>query len=47
VPRRVLVFGDAELAFTANQKVQLAPLREAAERRLAAERAEIAGHVYG
>jgi acyl-CoA synthetase (AMP-forming)/AMP-acid ligase II len=47
VPRRVLVFGGADLAFTANQKVQLAPLREAAERRLGTERAEIAGHVYG
>lgn len=47
VPRRVLVFADADLAFTANQKVQLAPLREAAERRLAEERAEIAGHRYG
>jgi acyl-CoA synthetase (AMP-forming)/AMP-acid ligase II len=47
VPRRVLVFADRELQFTANAKVQLAPLREAAERRLAAERAEIAGHRYG
>jgi fatty-acyl-CoA synthase len=46
VPRRVLVFTDAELAFTANQKVQLAPLREAAARRLAEEGAEIAGHRY-
>jgi acyl-CoA synthetase (AMP-forming)/AMP-acid ligase II len=47
VPRRVLVFSDAELAFTANQKVQLAPLREAALRRLEAERAEVAGWRYG
>jgi acyl-CoA synthetase (AMP-forming)/AMP-acid ligase II len=47
IPRRVLLFGDEALAFTANQKVQLAPLREAAEQRLAAERAEIAGFRYG
>ena len=36
VPRRVLLFADDELAYTANQKVQLAPLRDAALRRLAA-----------
>lgn len=47
VPRCVLVFAAGDLAFTANQKVQLAPLREAAERRLAAAGAEIAGHRYG
>lgn len=47
IPRRVLVFSDDALAFTANQKVQLAPLRDAAERRLAEEHAEIAGHRYG
>jgi fatty-acyl-CoA synthase len=46
VPRRVLFFADGELSFTANQKVQTAPLREAALRRLAAEQAEIAGHRY-
>jgi fatty-acyl-CoA synthase len=46
VPRRVLVFTDGELAWTANAKVQLGPLREAALRRLAAEAAEIAGHRY-
>ncbi len=47
VPRRVLIFSEREFAFTANQKVQLAPLREAALRRLEGERAEIAGHRYG
>ena len=43
----MLLFADADVAFTANQKVQLAPLGEAAERRLAAEGAEVAGHRYG
>ena len=47
VPRRVLVFSAGELQFTANAKVQTAALRQAAERRLADERAEIAGHRYG
>ncbi len=47
VPRRVLLFSEQHFVFTANQKVQLAPLREAALQRLAAERAEIAGHRYG
>ncbi len=47
VPRRVLFFRSEELAFTGNQKVQLAPLREKALARLEAEGAEIAGHVYG
>ncbi len=47
VPRRVLLFSEHEFAYTANQKVQLAPLREAALRRLEGERAEIAGHRYG
>jgi acyl-CoA synthetase (AMP-forming)/AMP-acid ligase II len=46
VPRRVLFFGRDELAFTANQKVQVEPLREAALRRLTAERAEIDGYRY-
>jgi acyl-CoA synthetase (AMP-forming)/AMP-acid ligase II len=46
VPRRVLFFSRDELAFTANQKVQVEPLREAALRRLAAERAEIDGYRY-
>lgn len=47
IPRRVLFFAVSEFHYTANQKVQLAPLREAALRRLEAERAEIAGHRYG
>jgi acyl-CoA synthetase (AMP-forming)/AMP-acid ligase II len=46
VPRRVLVFGRGDVALTQNQKVQVAPLREAALARLAAEGAEIAGHRY-
>jgi fatty-acyl-CoA synthase len=46
VPRRVLTFSAEELALTQNQKVQLAPLREAALAQLAAEGAEIAGHRY-
>ena len=47
VPRRVLVFSEAEIAYTGSQKVQLTPLRDAALQRLALERAEIAGHRYG
>jgi acyl-CoA synthetase (AMP-forming)/AMP-acid ligase II len=46
VPRRVLFFQESELAYTGSQKVQLAPLRDAALRRLEAERAEIEGHRY-
>jgi fatty-acyl-CoA synthase len=46
VPRRVLFFRPAELAYTANQKVQVAPLREAAIRRLCDEGAVIDGHCY-
>ncbi len=46
VPRRVLAFQRSELAFTGTQKVQLEPLRAAVLARLAAEAAEIAGHVY-
>jgi acyl-CoA synthetase (AMP-forming)/AMP-acid ligase II len=46
VPRRVLFFGADELAYTGSQKVQLAPLRDAALRRLEREGAEIAGHRY-
>jgi acyl-CoA synthetase (AMP-forming)/AMP-acid ligase II len=47
VPRRVLFFHESELAYTGSQKVQLAPLRDAALRRLEAESAEIEGHRYG
>jgi len=46
VPRRVLAFGKGDVALTQNQKVQVAPLREAALARLAAEGAEISGHRY-
>ena len=46
VPRRVLFFRPGELAYTANQKVQVAPLRDAALRRLRAEGAVIDGHRY-
>jgi acyl-CoA synthetase (AMP-forming)/AMP-acid ligase II len=47
VPKCVLLFDEGDLAFTGNQKVQLGPLREAAENRLAAEGIEIDGHHYG
>ena len=47
VPKRVLEFAAGELAYTGNQKVQVAPLREAARKRLAAEGAVIDGHRYG
>jgi acyl-CoA synthetase (AMP-forming)/AMP-acid ligase II len=47
VPRRVLFFRADELSYTANQKVQVEPLRAAALRRLRDERAEIQGHRYG
>jgi acyl-CoA synthetase (AMP-forming)/AMP-acid ligase II len=46
VPRRVLFFSSGELAYTGNQKVQVAPLREAAQRRLEQEEAEIEGYRY-
>jgi acyl-CoA synthetase (AMP-forming)/AMP-acid ligase II len=46
VPRRVLFFRAEELSYTGNQKVQLTPLREAAQRRLAAEGVEIDGYRY-
>jgi fatty-acyl-CoA synthase len=46
VPRRVLFFRADELVYTANQKVQVAPLREAALRRLREERAQIHGYRY-
>jgi acyl-CoA synthetase (AMP-forming)/AMP-acid ligase II len=46
VPKRVLFFSPRELAYTANQKVQVAPLRDAAIRRLREEHAVIDGHRY-
>jgi fatty-acyl-CoA synthase len=47
VPRRVLFFRAGELSYTANQKVQVEPLAEAALARLEADGVEIAGHRYG
>ncbi len=47
VPKRVLFFGADEIAYTANRKIQYAPLRDKALERLRAEAAEIEGHVYG
>ena len=47
VPRRVLFFEEGEIAFTGNQKIQTAPLRQAVLQRLRAERALIAGFEYG
>ena len=41
-----LVFEEGELAFTGNQKIQLGPLREAAEARMASQGIEIDGHRY-
>jgi len=46
VPRKVLFFRPDELSYTGNQKVQVAPLREKALARLAAEGIEIDGHRY-
>ena len=46
VPKRVLFFSPGELAYTANQKIQVAPLRDAALARLRAEGASIDGHRY-
>jgi fatty-acyl-CoA synthase len=47
VPKRVLAFRSDELSYTANQKVQVAPLAEAARRKLAEEGAEIDGYRFG
>ena len=46
-PKRILFFTAEELSFTANQKLQVEPLRELALGRLRAENAEIAGVRYG
>jgi acyl-CoA synthetase (AMP-forming)/AMP-acid ligase II len=46
VPKRVLVFRADQLAYTGNQKVQVAPLREAARKRLEEEGAVIEGYRY-
>jgi fatty-acyl-CoA synthase len=47
LPRKVLFFDAAELELTSNQKIRVGPLRDAALARLAAERVQIEGHVYG
>ena len=47
VPKRVLFFDAEELEYTANQKIQVGPLREAALARLQQEGAEIEGVRYG
>jgi acyl-CoA synthetase (AMP-forming)/AMP-acid ligase II len=46
LPRRVLFFEETDVAKTANHKIQAGAMREAAEARLRAEDAEIAGHHY-
>ena len=46
IPKRVLVFRADQLSYTGNQKVQVAPLKEAALERLQSENAEIDGHTY-
>jgi len=46
VPRRVLFFEDGALSFTGNQKVQVAPLAQAALARLGEEGAVIDGYSY-
>jgi len=46
VPRRVLAFREDELSYTGNQKVQTAPLVEAAREKLEAEGAQIDGYRY-
>ncbi len=46
VPKRVLFFAHDEVAFTGTQKIQAAPLREAALARLKAEHCVIEGVAY-
>jgi acyl-CoA synthetase (AMP-forming)/AMP-acid ligase II len=46
LPRHVLFFRSDELEYTGNRKVQLQPLKAAAQRRLESEGIEIAGHRY-
>ncbi len=47
VPRRILFVDPGEIRRTGTDKLKIAPLREKALERLAAEGAEIAGHRYG
>ena len=46
LPKRVLFFESDELTYTANQKVSIEPLKQAALRRLESERARIDGYRY-
>ena len=46
VPKRVLFFAGSELEYTANQKVRVEPLQDAARDRLERERAVIDGYSY-
>ena len=46
VPRHVLLFGDDEIEYTGNQKIQTGPLREKALERLRRDQVEIAGFSY-
>ncbi|NRA76399.1 MAG: long-chain fatty acid--CoA ligase, partial [Planctomycetes bacterium] len=47
IPKRVLTFRSDELSYTGNQKIQVAPLVDAARERLEAENALIEGYRYG
>jgi acyl-CoA synthetase (AMP-forming)/AMP-acid ligase II len=46
LPKRTFFFEEGELELTANEKIRLEPLRQAALARLAAEGVEIDGHRY-
>ena len=46
VPKHVFVYSNDDLSFTANQKVQVAPLRKLVTERLVREGVEIDGHRY-
>ncbi|MBW2725955.1 MAG: long-chain fatty acid--CoA ligase, partial [Deltaproteobacteria bacterium] len=46
IPKRVLFFEAGDLSLTANQKIQVDPLRKAAQQRLEQEHAEIDGATY-
>ncbi len=47
LPRTIMFFGNDDVAYTGNQKIQVDPIRDAAMKRLCEQRTEIAGHVYG
>ena len=46
VPKQLLLCRESDLSHTANQKVQVGPLRDLAMRRLQEESVEIDGHRY-